>query len=156
MARAVCQRSRRDVFWLGPEQQLSAHVGTAPSWAWLHGKRWGELLAGALPHRLPKSNNNLKPLEKALAFVPALLGEARKLTHVAYFRRDPLVPELLCIRRVPSQSTLSRFFAGFRSAGANLACFRPLWRWGLERLPSRRDGYAKFPASQTTARCEVC
>ena len=124
------------------EQQLSAHAGTAPFWAWLHGKRWGERLAAALPHRLPESNNSLMPLEKALAFVHGLLGEARKLTHVAYFRRDPLVPELLGIRRVPSQSTLSRFFAEFRSAGANLTCFRPLWRWGLDRLPSRRDGYA--------------
>ena len=27
------------------------------------------------------------------------------------------------------------------SAGTNLRCFRPLWRWGLERLPSRREGY---------------
>ncbi len=71
-----------------------------------------------------------------------LLGEARKLTHVAYFRRDPLVPELLGIRRVPSQSTLSRFFAGFGSAGANLSCFRPLWRWAMQRLPSRKEGYA--------------
>ena len=99
-------------------------------------------MAAALPHRRPESNNSLTPQEKALAFVHGLLGEARKLTHVAYFRRDPLVPELLGIRRVPSQSTLSRFFAGFGSAGANLACFRPLWRWALERLPSRREGYA--------------
>lgn len=123
-------------------QQLSAHAGTATFWAWLHGKRWGAQLAAALPHPPPQSNNSLTPREKALAFVHGLLGEARKLTHVAYFRRDPLVPELLGIRRVASQSTLSRFFAGFRSAGANLACFRPLWRWGLERLPSRRGGYA--------------
>jgi hypothetical protein len=124
------------------EQQLSAHAGTATFWAWLHGSGWGERLTAALPHRLPESNNSLAPREKALAFVHGLLSEARKLTHVAYFRRDPLVPELLGIRRVASQSTLSRFFAGFRSAGANLACFRPLWRWGLARLPSRRDGYA--------------
>jgi len=124
------------------EQQLSAHAGTAPFWAWLHGTTWGERLAAALPHRLPESNNSLTPREKAMAFVHGLLGEARKLTHVAYFRRDPLVPELLGIRRVPSQSTLSRFFAGFGSAGANLTCFGPLWRWALERLPSRREGYA--------------
>ena len=97
--------------------------------------------ASTLPHRPPTSNNHLPPLEKALAFTHGLLCEARKLTHVAYFRRDPLVPELLGIRRVASQSGLSRFFAGFASAGANLRCFRPLWRWCLERLPSRREGY---------------
>lgn len=124
------------------EQRLSAHAGTAPFWAWLHDTGWDKRLEAVLPHRLPESNNSLTPREKALAFVHGLLGEARKLTHVAYFRRDPLVPELLGIRRVPSQSTLSRFFAGFGSAGANLTCFRPLWRWALERLPSRPEGYA--------------
>ena len=57
-------------------------------------------------------------------------------------RRDPLVPELLGIVRVASQSVLSRFFQGFSSAGRNLRCFRPLFGWGLERLPSRPGGYA--------------
>lgn len=23
----------------------------------------------------------------------------------------------------------------------NLRCFRPLWQWGLNRLPSRQEGY---------------
>lgn len=60
---------------------------------------------------------------------------------MAYFRRDPLVPELLGIPRVASGSTLSRFFGGVTSAGKNLTCFRPLWYWCLERLPSRKGGY---------------
>jgi hypothetical protein len=123
------------------EQQLSAHAGSATFWAWLHGTRWKEILTRQLPQRPPTSNNHLMPLEKALGFTHGLLCEARKLTHVAYFRRDPLVPELLGIRRVASQSALSRFFAGFGSAGANLRCFRPLWQWCVDRLPSRRDGY---------------
>src|SRR5450755_1392882 len=80
------------------EQKLSAHAGSAMFWAWLHATRWGETLARQLPHRVPTSNNHLTPLAKALAFTHGLLGEARKLTHVAYFRRDPLVPELLGIR----------------------------------------------------------
>ena len=75
-----------------------------------------------------------------MAFTHGLLCEARKLTHAAYFRRDPLVPELLGIKRVASQSSLSRFFAGFTSAGTNLRCFRPLWQWCVTRLPSRHDG----------------
>jgi len=118
-------------------QRLSAHAGSATFWGWLRPTRWVE----SLPHDEPLSNNHLTALERALAFVQGLLCDARKLTHVAYLRRDPLVPELLGIRRVTSQSSLSRFFAGFGSDGANLRCFRALGRWGMERLPSRREGY---------------
>ena len=123
------------------EQKLSAHAGSATFWAWLHASRWTQALRAQLPHRTPTSNNHLTPLEKALAFTHGLLCEARKLAHVAYFRRDPVVPEMLGIRRIASASVLSRFFGGFASAGKNLTCFRPLWRWGLDRLPSRKEGY---------------
>jgi hypothetical protein len=123
------------------EQKLSAHAGSATFWAWLQGTDWQRELEAQLPHRQPTSNNHLTPLEKALAFTHGLLGAARKLAQVAYLRRDPLLPELLGVRRVASASVLSRFFSGFTSAGRNLACFRPLWRWCVQRLPSRKDGY---------------
>jgi hypothetical protein len=123
------------------EQRLSAHAGSATFWSWVNGTGWRAMLGRQLPHAVPRSNNHLTALEKALAFSHGLLCEARKLTHVAFFRRDPMVPELLGIRRVASQSALSRFFTQFRSAGANLRCFRPLWQWCVQRLPSRREGY---------------
>jgi hypothetical protein len=123
------------------DQQLSPHAGSATFWGWLHGAGWLQRLAEALPHPDPTSNNCLSALEKALAFCHGLLCQARKLTHVAYLRRDPLVPELLGIKRVASQSSLSRFFQGFGSAAVNLRSFRLLWRWCLERLPSRKEGY---------------
>ena len=99
------------------EQKLSAHAGGAAFWAWLHSSRWAQALGRQLPHRTPTSNHHLTPLANALAFTHRLLCEARKLAHVAYFRRDPVVPELLGIRRVASASVLSRFFGGFASAG---------------------------------------
>jgi hypothetical protein len=113
------------------EQQLSPDAGSATFWGWLHRAGWAKRLAAVLPHPLPLSNNRLMPVEKALAFPHGLLCEARKLTHVAYLRRDPLVPELLGVKRIASQSALSRFFAGFSSAAANLRTFRPLWHWCL-------------------------
>ncbi len=123
------------------DQRLSPHAGTATFWGWLRPLDWVRRLTDALPHALPASNNHLRPVEKALAFMHGLLCDARKLTHVSHLRRDPLVPELLGITRVASQSVLSRFFQGFTSAGASLRCFRPLWRWGMDRLPSRKEGY---------------
>jgi len=123
------------------DQKLSPHAGSATFWSWLHRVGWAKQLAGVLPHPLPLSNNRLLPLEKALAFMHGLLCEARKLTHVAYLRRDPLAPELLGVQRIASQSALSRFFGEFNSAAANLRCFRPLWQWCLGRLPSAKGGY---------------
>lgn len=123
------------------EQRLSPHAGSAVFWGWLRGGDWRDTLRAALPHALPLSNNHLLPVEKALAFLHGLLCDARKLTHVAYLRRDPVAPELIGVRRVASQSSLSRFFQGFDSAGTNLRCFRPLWHWCLDRLPSAKEGY---------------
>lgn len=123
------------------EQPLSPHAGSATFWGWLRPLDWCRRLAAALPHPLPTSNNHLLPLERALAFRHGLLCDARKLTHVAHLRRDPLARELLGIKRIASQSVLTRFFQGFRSAGDNLRCFRPLWYWRLERLPGAKAGY---------------
>jgi DDE family transposase len=123
------------------DQRLSPHAGSATFWGWLHSGDWTRTLSKVLPHALPLSNNHLLPIEKALGFIHGLLCEARKLTHVAYLRRDPLVPELIGVRRVASQSALSRFFQGFDTAGANLRCFRRLWHWGLKQLPSAKEGY---------------
>lgn len=123
------------------EQQLSPHAGSATFWGWLRPSNWVKKLEACLPHTLPTSNNCILPIEKALAFIHGLLCDARKLTHVAYLRRDPMVPELLGIKRIPSQSVLSRFFRGFTSAGDNLRCFRPLWHWCADRLPSGKEGY---------------
>jgi hypothetical protein len=124
------------------DQQLSPHAGTATFWSFLHQSGWGELVGRCLPHPVPVSNNALPPLTKVFSFVQGLLCGAKKLTHVAYLRRDPLMPALLGIKRVPSQSTFTRFFQGFTSAGKNLACFRPLFAWALRQLPSQPAGYA--------------
>jgi len=124
------------------EQQLSAHAGTATFWSFVHESGWGELVAGCLPHPNPTSNNALSPLTKVLGFVQGLLCGAKKPTHVAYLRRDPMMPALLGIKRVPGQSTLTRFFQGFSSAGKNLACFRPLFAWAMQKLPGKAEGYA--------------
>lgn len=124
------------------DQQLSPHAGTATFWSFLHRSGWRERVARCLPHPEPASNHALSPLTKVLGFVQGLLCGAKKLTHCAYLRRDPMLPALLGIKRVPSQSTFTRFFQGFTSAGKNLACFRPLFAWGMQRLPGKREGYA--------------
>ena len=124
------------------DQQLSPPAGTATCWSFVHGSGGIEWLEKCRPHPLPKSNHHLPPLGQGLGFIHGLLCGAKKFAPVASLRRDPMVPEMVGIKRVPSQSVLSRFFQGFASAGANLRCFRRLFGWCLEALPSRPGGYA--------------
>ena len=124
------------------DQQLSPHAGTATFWSFVHESGWRELVARCLPHPAPTSNNALSAVTKVLGFVQGLLCGAKKLSHCAYLRRDPMMPALLGIKRVPSQSTFTRFFQGFTGAGKNLACFRPLFAWGMQKLPAKNEGYA--------------
>jgi hypothetical protein len=121
-------------------KKISAHGGQAAFAAFLVGQRLRETLAGLLPQR-PTSPNALAPVEIALGFMAAVLAGADKLTRVGWLRGDPVLPEVLNLRRLPSQSTLSRFFSGFRTVGHSLGCFQPLWRWAMERLPRRSQGY---------------
>lgn len=122
------------------EQKLSAQAGQATFWGFLHLRKFREALAGALPHRRT-SPNALEPTGIALGFIAGILAGADKLTRIAHLRGDPLLPELLEIKRMPSQSTLSRFLSDFDGAARNLRSFRALWHYGLRRLPSRRGGY---------------
>lgn len=98
------------------------------------------MLASCLPQR-PTSNNALRPVDIALGFVAGVLAGARKLVQVAHLRADPGLPAMLEIKRVASQSTLSRFFGKFDGAATNLRTFDPMWRWCLQRLTSRPGGY---------------
>lgn len=125
---------------LPSRQKLSGHAGQTTFWGFLHLRKVRPLLAGLLPHR-PTSPNASKPVEIALGFIAGILAGADKFARVAHLRGDPVLPEVMEVRRLPSQSTLSRFFARFDGPGKNLRCFRALWRFCMERLPSRKGGY---------------
>jgi hypothetical protein len=122
------------------DQKLSAHAGQTTFWGFLHLRKFREALSAALPH-VRTSPNALKATEIALGFIAGILAGADKLTRIAHLRGDPLLPEVMEVKRLPSQSTLSRFLAGFDGAAKNLRAFRALWRFGMNRLPSKRGGY---------------
>jgi len=122
------------------EQKLSAHAGQTTFWGFLHLRKFRAALASALPH-VRTSPNALKATEIALGFIAGILAGADKLTRIAHLRGDPLLSEVIEIKRMPSQSTLSRFLDGFGGAASNLRSFRALWHYAMRRLPSRRGGY---------------
>ena len=122
------------------DQKISGRAGLLTFAGFLHWHRLGERLAGGLPNFKPR-RRGYQPFEYAPGFLAGILAGAKKLTQVAHLRRDVMLAPLLAIQGVASQSAFSRFFQHFTSAGQNLATFRPLWRWGLERLCSRPEGY---------------
>ena len=87
--------------------------------------------------------NHTTALEKAITFIHGLLRETRRFTHAAHFRRDPLVPELLGIRRVASGrrptvlSTLNP--ALYLWAAAEAATFFTRWQPRISGRSLRQD-----------------
>ena len=123
------------------DQKVSGRAGLLTFAGFLPWQRFGALLARVLPHQR-QSKKAIPVADLALGFVAGILAGAQKLAQVAHLRSDVMLPTLLAIQRIGSQSSFTRFFQGFTSLGAHLATFRPLWRWCLERLPSRPGGSA--------------
>jgi hypothetical protein len=120
------------------DQRLTAHGGMVLWSHFLHQKRFRHELAQALPHD-PTSPNAYVPTDIALGFVGGVLCGADKLSRVAWLQSDPAVADVLGIEAVPSQSTLSRFFAVFtQPANDRLA---RLHGWAVGKLPSQKEGY---------------
>ena len=120
------------------DQRLTAHGGLA---VWGHFV--GELglraqLRAVLPHR-PTSLTAYAPPDPALGVIGGILCGADKLARVAHLAADPAVAEVLGIEAVPSQSTLSRFFA--RCGRSACEALSGLHAWALRELPARPEGY---------------
>src|SRR5215472_8120932 len=117
------------------EQKVSPHAGLSTFVSFLHWHGWKGLLEKVLPVR---TSPNAKPaIEVALSFMVGVMAGARKLAQVGYLQGDRVLPQLLGIKAMASQYSLSRYLRKFKSAYENGACFGPLWRWCVERLPSR-------------------
>jgi len=120
------------------DQRLTAHGGLAVWTRFVTERGLREKLRAVLPHA-PTSPNAYDPCDTALGFIGGILCGADKLARVAHLAHDPAVAEVLAIEAVPSQSTLSRFFARCgRSAAESLS---KLHSWALEELPVRSEGY---------------
>lgn len=120
------------------DHRLTAHGGLAVWTRFITERGLREQLRAVLPHA-PTSPNAYGPCDTAFGFIGGILCGADKLSRVAHLAHDPAVAEVFGIEAIPSQSTLSRFFARCgRSAGESLS---GLHRWAMEDLPSRPEGY---------------
>ena len=120
------------------DQRLTAHGGLAVWTRFITERKLREQLRTVLPHE-PTSPNAYDPCDTALGFIGGILCGADKLARVAHLAHDPAVAEVLGIEAVPSQSTLSRFFA--RCGRGACEALSDLHRWALQDLPARAEGY---------------
>jgi hypothetical protein len=101
------------------EQRLSPLAGML-SWAgYLFKKQVPQLLERMLPHR-PTSPNAMRPVDIALGFLAGVVVGADKLTRVAHLRADPLLPEVLQVERIASQSTFYPLLQRFQPSGQSI------------------------------------
>ena len=104
-------------------------LGMAIFWGWLHASGFVSVLEKALPHRMPRSSNNLTLLEKVLVFCGVACVQGAQ-AHACGLPAcgQPIYP-------VPA------FCAGFSGVAANANYFRLLWSGTMNHLPSSREGY---------------
>ena len=121
------------------DQRISPRAGLWPWADFLHRCRFREVLEKAMPQR--RSPNHIACADLALGFLAGVLSGSTKLAHCAQLRGDPLMADLLGVKRLGSQSSYTRFFGLFSSARFNSECFGRLWRWSLEQLSSSRAGF---------------
>lgn len=121
------------------DQRLTAHGGLVVWSQFLQQSAFRSQLRRVLPHA-PTSNHADAPGDIALGFLGGILAGADKLSRIAYLRQAPAIAEeVLGVTAVPSQSTLSRFFAHFTHGTSE--GLTALHRWAVRRLPSEHQGY---------------
>lgn len=93
-----------------------------------------------LPFRLT-SPNAIDPVQTFTAFVIAVLAGARRFAHTGWMRADRALQQVLGLLRFPCDDTIRNFFQRFRQAQV-YHFYSGLWRWQMERLEGRPEGYS--------------
>lgn len=76
------------------------------------------------------SNRSYDPVEVVEAFMLSIWTGASRFSHCDWLRGDLVLKELFGLKRMPSQSTYSRFFGKF-SQGRNTRVFPAMQRWSM-------------------------
>ncbi|MEW6125401.1 MAG: IS1380 family transposase, partial [Pseudomonadota bacterium] len=80
-----------------------------------------------------RSNNQIPAPDVLLCWFYGLALGAARFAHFTRYRRDPLLPRLLGIRRLPSPDTLRRLFAAF-TYRTTTEVSEALMRWSLRTM----------------------
>lgn len=97
-------------------------------------------LQAALPFAAPASNNAIPLAHTFTAFMVAVVTGVRRFAHTQWLRADHVLHTMLGMERFPGDDTIRNFFARF-SQGTVEAFWRPVWKWSLEKLAPRSEGF---------------
>lgn len=100
---------------------------------------YAQKIAEHMPFKL-KSPNAINPVHTFTAFMVSVLIGARRFAHTGLFRMDKALHVLMGVVRFPNDDTIRNFFRRFTQASI-YEFYQPLWRWLIERLPQRPEGY---------------
>jgi len=118
---------------------VTGYGGLSALAAFFQKKLLRETISRALPFQT--TSPNATPLvDIVLSYMVGMLAGAKSLVQAAYLRRDPALARILGIDCFASQPTFTRFFQRFSQAD-NQRLFTPLWKWSLDSLASRAEGY---------------
>jgi hypothetical protein len=120
-------------------QPVTGYAGLSALAGFFRQRKLRENIRQHLP--FSTSSPNATPLEEiVLGYMIAMVAGAQSFCQAAFLRRDTGLARLMELESFPAQYTLSRFFQRFSQAD-NQRFFSPLWRWSLDSLPSRSEGY---------------
>lgn len=102
-------------------------------------KGYRQIVSGAMPFKY-ESPNAIDPAETLTAFLLSVIAGARRFAHANLLRADVALHRLVGIDRFPSDDTIRNLFARFKMAEVE-KFFSILWKWLLERIPKREEGY---------------
>jgi hypothetical protein len=87
----------------------------------------------SLPLPEPNSNRGISPIDILVSFWISVWTGASRFVHIEILRYDEVLQEIFSIKRVPSQSTLSRFFNKF-DWERSTEVFVGLLKWFYDQL----------------------
>ena len=98
-----------------------------------------DLLMRVLPDQ--RTSPNARPVvEIAVALLAAVSAGASRFAHVNRLRMDQALRTILGIARIPSSSTLTRYFSTFTQAQVEHMA-EGLWEWTLQKISARGQHY---------------
>jgi len=128
--KVVLQQSQRSITPFGGISVFFEYLGKLG---------YAQKIAEHMPFQL-KSPNAIDPARTFTAFIVSVLVGARRFAHTGLFRIDKTLHTLMGIVRFPNDDTIRNLFKRFTEAHV-YSFYDPLWRWMLERVPQRSEGY---------------